>query len=232
MPEAAMRAKDVMSSEVMSLSADATVYEAAEILVNAGVSAMTVLDDSGFVVGLVSEADLIGQTLFEDEAGQAAAVAQARSRKVVEIMTKNVVTIDENASLREVAQLLLKHHIKRVPILRDKAVVGMVSRIDLLKGLLSRPSANQAVGGATAAGPAAAPGSADARLRGDVVLALHGQSWSQALRSDVVVDGGVVHLWGIVPNEFVRQAYADAVRKVPGVKAVESHMQIQPTAAR
>jgi CBS-domain-containing membrane protein len=222
-----MRAKDVMSNGVMSLSASATVYEAAELLVNARVSAMPVLDDSGVVIGLVSEADLIRQALFEDDAAGVAAFALARSRKVTEIMTKDVVTADENASLAEVAGLMMKHGIKRIPVLLGKSVVGMVSRLDLLQGLLSRPRADQAV-----AGQAAPPGAADERLRGDVERALRGQSWSQALRSDVVVDGGVVHLWGVVPSDFVRQAYDDAASKVPGVKAVQSHMRVQPKAAR
>lgn len=127
-----MQAKDVMSDGVMSIGADATVLEAIGLFVKTRVSAMPVLDANGFMVGIVSEADLIGSAGFE-----AAGAAEARSRPVVDIMTKDVVTADETASLAEVAGLMLTHRVKRLPILRGRSVVGIVSRVDLLKGLIA-----------------------------------------------------------------------------------------------
>ncbi len=127
-----MQAKDVMSDGVMSIGADATVLEAIGLFVKTRVSAMPVLDDTGFMVGIVSEADLIGAGGFD-----AATAAEAGARPVVDIMTKDVVTADETASLAEVAGLMLKHRVKRLPILRGGSVVGIVSRVDLLKGLVA-----------------------------------------------------------------------------------------------
>lgn len=127
-----MQAKDVMSDGVMSIGADATVLEAIGLFVKTRVSAMPVLDDSGFMGGILSEADLIGAGGFD-----AATAAEAGARPVVDIMTKDVVTADETASLADLAGLMLKHRVKRLPILRGGSVVGIVSRVDLLKGLIA-----------------------------------------------------------------------------------------------
>jgi len=222
-----MRAKDVMSDGVMSINAGATVLEAARLLVNARVSAMPVIDGQGFMVGILSEVDVIRQTggvaptdLSEDErAGAAKTLAEAKSRRVADIMTRDVVTAGEDTPLREIADLFLKHGIKRVPILRDRSVVGIVSRIDLLQALISLGP------DAYAQKPAEAQ-TTDDTLRASVMSALQRQNWSQARRSDVVISHGVVHLWGIVANDSIRSTYVEAVRKVSGVNSVENHMHV------
>src|SRR5579872_4705485 len=93
-----MLAKDIMSDGVTSVSADVTVLEAATYLVNEHVSAMPVLDKDGVMVGIVTEADLIpyaGLELANDEKGSAAAIAnEVRNRKVTDVMTHNVITVD------------------------------------------------------------------------------------------------------------------------------------------
>src|SRR5471032_1735664 len=136
-----MKAKDVMSQGITSLTHDASVQEAAELLVNTGVSAMPVLDKDGIMIGIVSEADLIRSAtpeVWQRELSEASADASSHSRPVTEVMTEKVITADENTPLAEVAKLMLIQRVKRVPITRNKSVVGVVSRIDLLKALLSR----------------------------------------------------------------------------------------------
>ena len=229
-----MRAKDVMSDGVTSISATATVYEAAKLLVNTRVSAMPVLDASGAMIGIVSEADVIKegtrpadpatdglQRGLADENVAAAPHAQTLIRRVSEIMSRDVVTADENTSLSDIAGLMLKHRVKRVPILRDRKVVGVVSRVDLLQALLSREPASSA----SRSGPAAASPS-DEALRAAVVAAVSGKSWSLARRADVVAKDGVVHLWGVVPSHAVLDTYGAAAGKVAGVKSVQVHMHV------
>lgn len=231
-----MRAKDIMSDGVISVTADATVFEAAVILVNNRVSAMPVLDDRGFMIGIVSEADLMQRSeiglnpdapgllrRFADDLQAAEAFVHANSRRVIDVMSKNVVTAREDATLAEVVELMAEHHIKRVPILRGRTVVGIVSRADVLQALISRVPVPSLV-----AAPAPAEGSpaSDEQLRRDVVAAMQGHSWSLARRTDVIVQGGAVHLWGVVPSEMVRRAYVVAAEKVPGVRTVESHMHV------
>lgn len=212
-----MRAKDVMSNGVMSLATDATVIEAARLLVNCRVSAMPVVDEAGCMVGIVSEADLLGCVPGGDEP----AVGRDGGRKlaVVDIMTREVVTAGEDAPIAALAKLMTKHRVKRLPILRDGAVVGIVSRIDLLRAMISpNPAA-----GADGAGPIR-----DDQLRREISAACQGRAWSLARQLDVVVNGGVAHLWGVAPSDLVRNAYRAAAQNVPGVTAVEVHMHIVP----
>lgn len=220
----------------MSVSASATVFEAMELLVNTRVSAMPVLDQDGFMIGIVSEADLIQNTqgeggpvasgmLRQFAENAAAAYVRAHSRRVVEVMSKTVVTADENASLEEVGRLMLSHRIKRVPILRGRSVVGMLSRVDLLQALISRdPSTDVPQPDADGLQ------SGDDQLRCRVAAAIEGHPWSLAQRSDIVVCGGRVHLWGVAPSHVVRQAYRVAAENVTGIKGVEMHMHVAPSA--
>ena len=215
-----MRAKDVMSNGVMSLAADATVLEAARLLVNCHVSAMPVVDEAGRMVGIVSEADLLGCMADGDEPTNEA--VDIRSRKVDEVMTRDVVTADEDMPVAALAKLMTDRWVKRLPILRDGAVVGIVSRIDLLRALISLNPAT---------GREGTRPSRDDQLRREVSAACQGRTWSQARQLDVVVNGGVAHLWGVAPSDLVRNAYRAAAQNVPGVTAVEVHMHIVPPLA-
>jgi CBS domain-containing protein len=222
-----MKAKDVMSEGITSLTDDATVQEAIELLVNTGVSAMPVLDKDGIMIGIVSEADLIRRATpeaWQRDLADDASIAGSHARPVTDVMTEKVITVDENMPLAEVAKLMSIQRVKRLPVTRGKSVVGVVSRVDLLKALLSRRPA-AAVFPAKAE---AAPLSSTELLHGAVTAAVSGHSWSVARRGDVVVNGGVAHLWGVVPSTAVLEAYRDAAAKVPGVKSVEVHMHVLP----
>ena len=224
-----MRAKDAMSDGVTSIAHDATVQEAVELLVNTGVSAMPVLDADGFMIGIVSEADLIrkaNQKAWQRDELDEQAIGADLARPVTEVMTRSVITVDESLPLGEVAKQMATQRVKRLPVTRGKSVVGIVSRVDLLKALLSRRRS----GSAFARKEDAPPFSGGELLRDAVISALRGHSWSVARRSDVVVSDGVVHLWGTVPNRIVLDAYRDAAAQVPGVKSVEVHMHILPGA--
>ncbi len=222
-----MRAKDVMSDGITSLTGDATVQEAIELLVNTGVSAMPVLDSDGIMIGIVSEADLIRRAspeAWQRELADDGAVAAGHSRPVTEVMTRTVITVDENLELADVARLMSVQRVKRLPVTRGKSVVGVVSRVDLLKALLSRRPAAAVF----AARAEAAPLSTTEMLHGAVTAAVSGHNWSVARRGDVVVNGGVAHLWGVVPSPEIIEAYRDAAAKVPGITSVQVHMHVLP----
>lgn len=228
-----MVARDVMSDGVMSVADDATVLEAAKLLVNAQVSAMPVVDEQGVMIGIVSEADLLerggsaGQQgllgQLSDGIVSAGGHVRDNSRRVTDIMTKPVICVEEDTPLTEVARLMLDTGIKRVPVRRGQSVVGMVSRIDLVRAMISERATAPPKPSAVAT-----PKPADEQLRREIESAVRGRSWSLAQRSDVVVQDGVAHLWGVVPNDLVRQAYCLAAEKVPGVKTVQSHMHVVP----
>lgn len=214
-----MRAKDVMSDAILSVSADASVLEAAELLINCRVSAMPVVSEDGTMVGIVSEADVIGDT--QDYVGKNGAPV----RRVAEVMTRDVITAPEDAPLDQLAGLMKSRNIKRIPILKDGAIVGIVARVDILRGLIS-------LSGGQSEQPLTLERDKD--LRKKVYAACQGRSWSQARQVDVVVSGGVAHLWGVAPTELVRKAYRAAAENVPGVTDVQVHMHVvtPPPAAR
>ncbi len=221
-----MRARDVMSTPVTTIGTDATLLEAARLLVNTRISALPVVDGRGAMVGMVSEIDLIGQVLGNaDDTGRVPlhfddpAAREALSGKVADVMTRQVISATEDTPLEEIAALLLKHRAKRLPILRDGSVVGVVSRIDLVKSLLSHAAPD-----AAKATPQAARD--DETMRREVMLAVHRLGIRLGGTFDVVVRHGIAHLWGRVTSEEEDQACQVASSKVPGVVDTISHMQI------
>src|SRR5262245_7604134 len=146
-----MHASQVMTRSVVTVPADATVYAAADILLGARISAAPVVDADGRLVGIVSEADLMNrpetgmvpamswlQRLLTDEARLARDYVRSHSHHVADVMTRKVVTADERTPLLEIAALMQRNSIKRVPVVRNGKVIGIVSRANLLQGLLAR----------------------------------------------------------------------------------------------
>jgi CBS domain-containing protein len=225
-----MHAGQVMSPIVLAVSLDASIYEAAEVMVSAEVSALPVVDGSGRLVGILSEADLmhrpeIGteprkgwlQRAFADSAGSAQEYVSLHSRRVRDVMTRDVVTVLEQTPLSEVAQQMDRHRIKRVPVMRGDTVVGIVSRGNLLRALLSRDPQH----------PATLP--TDESLRRAVEAAVKGQPWESPWPVNILVNGGVVHLWGFA-SKASAEAYRVAAENVPGVQKVENHLRgVPPT---
>jgi CBS domain-containing protein len=228
-----MRAQQVMSRPVHTVSADVSVYDAAQVLLNAGVSAAPVVDSDGKMVGIVSEADLmyrpeIGtvpgkswlQRLLSDDPTRARDYIRCYSHRVADVMTKNVVTADQRTPLRDIAALMQRHRVKRIPILHDGKIVGIVSRANLLQGLLARelsPCEDIA---------------ADETIRTSVTAEIARHGWASSLPTNVVAENGIVHLWGYVDSDSVKDAYRIAVENVRGVKRVENHMNVVPPEVR
>lgn len=228
-----MRASQIMTRQVHTVKADASVFEAAQVLLNAGISAIPVVDGHGMLIGLVSEADLmyrpeIGTTpgkswlqcLLSDEAARTRDFARTNAHRVADVMTKNLVTASEGATLGEIATLMQRHRVKRVPIVRDGKVVGIVSRANLLQGLLAME-------------PTTTPGlEVNDTVRAHVASELARHGWATSQTTCIVADDGVVHLWGYVNSQVVKDAYRIAAENVRGVKRVENHMKILPREAR
>lgn len=221
-----MNARDVMTSSVVSVSPETTVHELARLLVQHRISAAPVVDQDGQVVGMISEGDLLHREEIGTERrsnrrawwldilsdGGAADYIKAHARTVGEIMSREPICVKEDISLSEIAAVLESHHIKRVPVLRDGKLVGIVSRSNLVQAL------------ATSLDIAAAPDAlaSDAEIRAMLMGDLAGRGWAFPGR-DIVVRDGVVHLWGTVWSSDQLDAMRIASESIPGVKQVVDH---------
>ena len=220
-----MKAMDVMVRDVVTVKPNDDVAHAVELLVKHDISALPVVDDQGAVVGVLSEADLIHRAELGTEksrpwwleaitpaASLAADFAKSHGRRVEEIMSTRPVTAAEDAALAEIAALLERHRIKRVPIVRDGRLVGIVSRSNLIQALASSQAAPQQTT------------EVDRQIRQELLTRLAEQPWSGFDARNVIVQGGTVHLWGLVGSEAERKALLALAEEVPGVARVSDEM--------
>jgi CBS domain-containing protein len=224
-----MQARDVMTVNVISVTENAPVHEVVELLLKYRISAVPVVDGARKVVGIVSEGDLLRPEgtsgdgarrawwLEASLANKPASHEQAVGRTTGAVMTRNVITVDEDMPLNEIAGLLERHHIKRVPVVRDGALAGIVSRANLLHGL-----ANTIVDRHE---PDAAR---NRQLRHELMKLLLDEQKLGPVVVNVTVEDGTVRLWGIVENAGEAAAAEAAAKSVPGVKRVENNLTAGP----
>ncbi len=214
-----------MATDVVSVRPDTSVRHAAEIMLARGLSGLPVIDDDGRLAGVITEGDLMRRAELRDALGSAetsGASAQDRSRdyvtghswRVGDVMSTPAVAVEETTPLGEIAALFDRRAIKRVPVLRAGVLVGIVSRSDLLRGIVT------AAPDRTAAGDAAIRLGIVTRLRYDLGLA-------EPL-PDVVVTRGIVHLSGIVRSETERAAVRVVAEGVRGVAGIDDRLVVQP----
>ena len=220
-----MRAMDVMVSDVVTVGPDTDVADAVTLLGKHDISALPVVDEGRHLIGILSEADLIHRAELGTEKHRpwwveavtgAATLAQdfakSHGKKVREVMTTEVVTADEETPLSEIAALLERKRIKRVPIMRKGKLVGVVSRSNLIQAL------------ASALESSAPAGESDARIRADLLARLEEQSWTGFGARNVIVNHGTVHLWGLVGSDEERKALIALAESVPGIAGVADEM--------
>jgi len=144
-----MNASDVMTSNVVTVSPDTSVSTLARLLLDHKISAVPVVDEQGQVVGIVGEGDLLGRPsarslpgwwlrLFNEEAVCLEALATARHLKAKDVMTRHVTSVSDQTPIDLIASLMHRRKLKRVPVIRDGKLVGIVSRADLLDALMGR----------------------------------------------------------------------------------------------
>jgi CBS-domain-containing membrane protein len=187
------------------------------------ISGLPVVDDTGHLVGIITEGDFLRRTETGTERQHrprwlefllgpgrlADEYVHSHSRKVEEVMTRQVVTVAEETPVDEIARLMERHRIKRVPVIRDNRVVGIISQANLLRGL------------ARLADAAPAATANDLAIREQILAELDAQTWGRRAPIDVTVRNEIVQLWGPVAYERVAQALRVAAENVPGVKGVE-----------
>ena len=217
-----MRARDVMVRAVATTKPETTVEEVARLMINLRISGVPVLDRNGQLVGIVTEGDLLRRAETGTErrrsrwsewfsnARLAAEYVKSHSRRVEDVMTREVVSVGELASLGEIAELMETRRIKRVPVVHDGKIVGIVSRADLLQVLAS-------------GGIKTPEDERDHTIRIQLLAELREQKWTDPAEARVVVSDGVVHFWGTVGSEEEGKALRVAAENIPGVRGIEDH---------
>jgi CBS domain-containing protein len=221
-----MQASDVMTTNVVTVGPDTRVGQIAALLLERRISGVPVVNADGRLVGIVTEGDLMRRPeigterrrgwwlrFFGDERARAEEYVRAHGSRAEQVMTRNVITVTEETPVSEIARLLEEHHIKRVPVVRDGRVVGIVSRANLLHGLATHLDPT----------PPVRPMD-DRSLREAVLRALERDGWTAHGRLNVIVRNGVVEFWGLVDSDESRRAIRVAAENVPGVVAVKDNL--------
>lgn len=222
-----MLAKDIMTTDVITVAPDTPVAEIASTFLDRHISAVPVSSDGKSIVGIVSEGDLMRRpeaetdrrtrswwlTAFTDASELAGEFKKSHGQTAADVMTKNPIVVDVETPVAEIAQLLEKNHIKRVPVMRDGALVGIVSRANLLRALAARKRT-----------PLASVSKSDKAIHEKLTSALADEAWAEMGLINVTVYDGVVELWGLAKTGTQIDAYIIAAREVPGVKTVENHI--------
>jgi CBS domain-containing protein len=219
-----MRAHQIMSKNVITVSPDTSIVDAAKLMLEHHVSGLPVLDKDGVLVGIVSEGDFLRRSEIGTQRkrarwlqflvgpGRAAnEFVHQSGRKVEDVMAYEPVTVTEDTQLEELVSLMEKHDIKRLPVMRNDRLVGIVTRANLLQAV------------ASLARDVPDPTADDDHIRQRVADAINGTDW-RPIGLQVTVRNGVVHLHGIIVNESSRQAAIVAAQNVAGVKDVHDHL--------
>ena len=224
-----MNAADVMVTKVITVGPDTSVATIAETLLANRISAVPVVDEkNGTLLGIVSEGDLIHRVetgteqhrawwleIFAGKEALAREFVKSHARKAADVMTRPVVTVNPDTPLGELASLLDKHRIKRVPVVKDGKIVGIVSRANLIQALVTlgtgiKPSAS----------------ASDSALRASLLGQLQSKPW-WTNNINIVVKDGVVELWGFVDSPAARDAIRVAAEVTPGVRQVSNNLTIE-----
>jgi CBS domain-containing protein len=218
-----MQVRDIMKRNVFTVTPEQSIVTAARLMLQHHVSGLPVVDVGGALVGIVTEGDflrrgeigtvrrrpkwlefIVGPGRLADE------YVHSSGRKVAEVMTPDPYTIGEDASLESVVEAMERRRIKRLPVVRNGRIVGIVSRANLMHALVS------------VARSAPQPAGNDITIRERILAALAEHHWTLGL--NVVVKNGIAELWGTITDERERQACIVAVENVPGVEAVHDHL--------
>jgi len=220
-----MKASDVMTRNVVTVARETPVAQAIRLMLDNNVSGLPVLDDTGKVVGILTEGDLLRRSetgtekhrprwleILMGPGRMAGEYVRAHGRKVEEIMTSDLVSVTRETPLDEMVRLMERRRIKRLPVLDGDVLVGIVSRADLLRSLLHALEAQHS------------ETRLDDEIREQILAELAKAAWVPRDGLSISVRDGVVDLNGVILDEKEREALRVVAENAPGVKAVEDHL--------
>jgi CBS domain-containing protein len=220
-----MKAADVMTRTIITVRPQTSLAEAVKRMLENGVSGLVVVDERERVVGILSEGDLLRRAETQTERRRphwlelllgprrlAHEFVRAHGRVIEEVMSPEVITVEEDTPLVEIVELFEERGIKRVPVLRDEELVGIVTRADLLRALLD----------ALAAQPQEPAD--DEAIRAQLAAEIAKAAWLPREGIVVAVKDGIVTLEGVILDAKEGEALRVIAENVPGVKAVRDRL--------
>lgn len=220
-------ARDLMTPDVVTVPPETPVMAMARLLADRGISAVPVVDAEGKVLGIVTEADLIRRlageedkpsswfgSLFSDPASQAERYARTHGVTAKDLMTEKVVSVAPDTTAAHVAQMMEKQNIRRVIVLENDKLKGIVSRADLLRALVAPVHEDAEL--------------SDERIRRAVMAAMKNEPWTDTFYTMVEVKDGIVTFHGFRRSDAVQKALRVLAENVPGVKGVQDDTQPMP----
>ena len=223
-----MRAHQIMTRKVITVKADTPVLDAANLMLQHHISGLPVVDETGRLIGMVSEGDFIRRSEIGTQrprirwleflmgvVGKAAQdYVREHGRKVSDIMTQDDLCIaTEDMPLSELVGLMERRNVKRMPVVRGHTLIGIVTRTDLLRAV------------ASLARDVPDPTADDDHIRDRVIATIEKKDW-RPLQFGATVRDGIVHLSGIIADERYRRAAIVAAENVSGVKLVHDHLYL------
>ena len=219
-----MRAHQIMTKDVVTVTPHTSIEDAAKIMLQTHISGLPVLDDAGKLVGIVSESDFLRRSeigtgrkrpawlQFLIGPGRAATdFVHERGRKVEDVMTEDPITVDEETPLEDLVRLMEKNGIKRLPVMSGNTIKGIVTRSNLLQAV------------ASIAHEIPDPTADDDHIRNRITRTVNATDW-RPIGFEVTVRKGVVHLHGMITTDKARQATIVAAQNTAGVKEVHDHL--------
>ncbi len=224
-----MKASDVMVTDVITARPEDAVRDVARKLVEHGISAVPITSNDGRLEGIVSEGDLMRRLETGTEHRRswwldmltttnefASEYIKEHGLRAGDVMTRNVITVSPESSLGEIANVLEANTIKRVPVVQDGKLVGLVSRANLVQALAAYQD-----------GLPAREDRKDEDIREELAARLKNETWTPHLLN-VIVKDGVAGLWGYVRSEEHKEAARVAAESTPGVKSVNNNLVVMP----
>jgi len=222
-----MKAAELMTRNVITVRKTNSIEQAARLMLQRGISGLPVVDPEDRLVGIITEGDFLRRsetgterrrprwiTLLLGSGRLAAEYVQAHARKVAEVMTTEVRAISEDTPIGEIVRIMEEHKVKRLPVLRDGVVVGIVSRADVVRAF------------ARFADEIPATSESDASIRDYVIGEIAKQPWAPRATVNVTVFKGLVHLSGMVFDDRERQALLVLAENAPGVAGVRDDLTV------
>ncbi|WP_027836082.1 CBS domain-containing protein [Maritalea myrionectae] len=220
-----MQAHDIMTPKVITVEPTTTVEEVSHLMIEHHVSALPVVDAEGTVLGIVSEGDLLRRVegasdhkkswwlrFFANTDDSVKEFVALRGRYAKDVMTKNVICVDPEMQVGEVARILAKNHIKRVPVVQDNKLQGIVSRANLMHALAAVPARSlKSV-------------STDVEKRDIILEALSAVPNLNVSHLNVIIDGDEVEIWGVAASNEEENAMKIALEGIDGVSKVNFNL--------